>query len=457
VLELARVFTVTAHEHSIIFLWTDGDAYGSVGSGAFVARHPELRIVAAVALRRVGAADVTRLALDGWSAAPRVSPPWLWLLSASSERTVAGLWTPLPGPVTQVLRLAAPVGSGSQGPFVEAGAAAVSIGGGGRRPPPQLDLVSTLSAKTLQLVGRGTQALVTGIDTATSPLAGSGSTVFFSRLRTLSGRLVVVTLLAMMLPVAAVALDLFARARQRRTPSRRAWRHFGTLLAPWLVLLAIAYAANLLGLLPGGRGTPISPDALVAQHPRWLRVAALLVVAVLVFRVAIVSERRYLRRANVVGEDVVLIAYVVLLAAALLTFFVNPFSLILLLPAAIVWPLARPGVWHRSQLPVYAGLAALGAMMVMYALQLHLGLSVWWYLFVLLANGTVPPLVALSGAAFLAATVMLGRALRTPRLATTPLPQEPPPPEGGEPVDRPEEGVAAITVTVRPKRQDDGG
>ncbi|HJW76602.1 MAG TPA: M28 family peptidase, partial [Thermoleophilia bacterium] len=130
VLELARVFTVTAHAHPIVFLWTDGDAYGSIGSDAFVARHPELRIIAVVALRRVGAADMTRLALDGWSAAPRVAPPWLWLLASSSQRTVAGLWTPLPSPFTQVLHLAAPVGSGSQGPFVAAGAAAVSLGGG---------------------------------------------------------------------------------------------------------------------------------------------------------------------------------------------------------------------------------------------------------------------------------------------------------------------------------------
>jgi len=448
VLELARVFTLTTHAHQFIFLFTDGDAYGNLGADSFVARHGDLDIIAALALRRVGNADLTRVSLDGWSAAPRVAPPWTWILTSSSQSTVGDLAAPLPHALVQVLHLAAPVGPGSQGPFVEAGVPAISVSRSGRRLAPQLDTVSTLSAETLARVGQSSQALLTSIDTSTARLSRSGTTVFFSRYRTLSGRLVVLSLLALMLPLAAVTLDLFAQARRRRASLGAAWTHFGIRYAPWLALLIVVYAANLVGLLPGGHATAISPESLVAQQPRLLRVAALLVLAVIVYWYALAVDRRYLRRAAVAREDVVFVAHLVLLAAALVTFLVNPFSLLLFLPAALLWPLARPGGWPRSLLPVCLGFAAFAAVLIVSAAQLHLGLASWWYFFVLLENGTVPVPAAVATTALLAAALMLAGALHALPAAAAPLAEESPPPP--ELVDRLEDGVAAITVTVQP-------
>ena len=53
-LELARVFTLEAHSLTLVFLWSDGDAYGAVGTRDFIQSHPELDIRAAIALSRVG-------------------------------------------------------------------------------------------------------------------------------------------------------------------------------------------------------------------------------------------------------------------------------------------------------------------------------------------------------------------------------------------------------------------
>ena len=447
VLELARIFTLSTHAHELVFLWTDGDAYGNLGANAFVARYADLPMIGALALRRVGRADLTRVSLDGWSASPRVAPPWTWILTSSSQSTVGDLPAHLPHAFVQMLRLAAPVGSGSQAPFVEAGVPAISIARAGRRPPPQLDIVSTLSAETFAKVGRGSQALIASIDATTSPLSRSGTTVFFSRYRTLSGRLVVLTLLALALPLAAVTFDLFAQARRRRASLGPAWTHFAFRYAPWLALLLITYAANVVGLLPGGHATAVAPESMAAQHPRLLPVAVLLVLAVIAYRYALVADRRYLRRTVIPREDVVLVAHVVLLAAGLVTFLANPFSLVLFLPAAILWPLAKPGAWQRSLVPVCLGFAAFAAVIFVYAAQLHLGLSSWWYFFVLLENGTVPVPVAVATMALLAAALMLAAALRARPAAAAP-PQEPPPPD--DPVDRLDEGVAAITVTVQP-------
>jgi hypothetical protein len=448
VLELARVFTLTAHAHQLIFLFTDGDAYGNLGASSFVARHADTPMVAALALRRVGAAGTTKVSLDGWSAKPRVAPPWTWILTSSSARTLGGLQAPLPHALVQMLHLAAPVGPGSQGPFVEAGVPAITMTRAGRRQAPQLDIVSTISADTLARAGRGSQALLASIDGSTSRLSRSGTTVFFSRSRTLSGRLVVLTLLALALPLTAVTMDLFAQARRRRASLGPAWTHFAFRYAPWLALLLVIYAANIVGLLPGGHGTAISPESLAAQHPRLLRVAVLLVLAVIGYRYALAADRRYLRRVVVPSEDIVLVAHLVLLAAGVVTFLVNPFSLLLFLPAAIFWPIAAPGGWQRSILPVVLGFAAFVAVLAVAAAQLHLGLSSWWYFFVLLENGTVPVPVAVAAMALLAAALMLARALRPRRAAAAPTAEEPPSPD--EPVDRLGDGVAAITVTVQP-------
>ena len=447
-LELARTFTLTAHAHPLLIVWTDGDDYGDLGARAFVARHADLTMVTALVLHRVGAAGTAGLSFDGWSASPLIAPPWLWILTSSAQRSVGGLSAPLPGALVQVLRLAAPVGPGGQGPFVEAGVPAISVGAGGRLPPPQLDVVATLSAATLARIGRGSQAMLASVDASPASLPGSGTTVFFSRFRTLTGRLVVLTLLALALPLAAVTLDLFARARRRKAVLGPAWTHFAIRFAPWLALLLVAYAANLVGLLPGGHGVAVAPDSVIAAHPRLLRVAAFAVLAVLAYAYALLVDRRYVRRAPSPRDDVVLVAHAVLLAAALVTFLVNPFSLLLLLPAAILWPLARPGDWRRSLLPVFAGFAAFAVELLVSAAQLHLGPAVWWYYLVLLENGTVPVPAAVAGAALVAAALMLGRELHARRAAAPPAARPTPPPD--EPGDRRDDGVATITVTVRP-------
>jgi hypothetical protein len=263
----------------------------------------------------------------------------------------------------------------------------------------------------------------------------------------LSGRLVALTLLALALPLAAVTIDLFAQARRRKASLGPAWTHFAIRFAPWVVLLLVAYSANVVGLLPGGHATAVSPESLAAQHPQLLRVAALLVVVVIAYRYALVADRRYLRRAVVAREDVVLVAHLVLLAAGLVTFLVNPFSLLLFLPAAVLWPLAKPDGWPRSLLPICLGFSAFAAVLVLSAAQLHLGLSSCWYFFLLLENGTVPVPVAVATMALLAAALMLARALRARPAAALPT-EEPPAPD--EPLDRLEDGVAAITVTVQP-------
>ena len=66
-LAMAEAFTITAHDHTIIFLCTTGDSYGALGARAFVETHQTDDLYAVIALRDVAKRDSTAVAVDGWS------------------------------------------------------------------------------------------------------------------------------------------------------------------------------------------------------------------------------------------------------------------------------------------------------------------------------------------------------------------------------------------------------
>ena len=88
-----------------------------------------------------------------------------------------------------------------------------------------------------------------------------------------------------------------------------------------------------------------------------------------------------------------------------------------MLPAAVIWPLAKPGGWARSILPAYTGLIMIPVVLVYYALLLGLGARVWWYFFLLLENRTIPAPAVLLGVLFLSAAGILAHALHKRGLA----------------------------------------
>jgi hypothetical protein len=159
------------------------------------------------------------------------------------------------------------------------------------------------------------------------------------------------------------------------------------------------------------------PESSVSHHPWYLRVALLVVVLLVAYYYAAAVERRLARRYPVNPRATIFVAHAALVLIGFFVFLVNPFSLLLLIPAAVLWPLARPGRWVRSVLPVWLGLVSVAVAFVFYALRLHLGATVWWYFFVLFENRTIPVSAALLGIAFLAATGMLGSTLHRTTMA----------------------------------------
>jgi hypothetical protein len=412
--ELAAVFAGAAHHHPLVFVSSDGDTSGALGAHAFLDRHGDLSIFAVVTLRRVAGRGEHTLTLDGWSARPLLAPPWLWSLARAAGRAGGELKVPLPPVTSQLLRLAVPSGGGSQAPFVAAGLPAIELSAPGPAHPAIADTLDSVSSDTLTRSGRATEVLVDSLDGAALPLPGSSSTVFFSRFRQLSGGVVVWILIVLTAPLAVVTVDLMARTRRRRLPLRHALLRLALRAAPWLLTLTLVYLANLLTLLPGNLGGVVSPDAVVSHAPRYLRVLLILLFLALAYHYAMAIERRLARRYPADTHAVVAVTHLALLAVAVLMLPINPFSLALVLPAALLWPLARPGSWVRSRLPVWAGLAVVAVALVYFAERLHLGWGVWWYFFLLLETRAIPVGAVIVSVVFVASAALLGNELHAP-------------------------------------------
>jgi hypothetical protein len=239
----------------------------------------------------------------------------------------------------------------------------------------------------------------------------SGGAIFLTRSATLPGGALAAILTALLLPLVAVTVDLFAHCRRARVRLKHAFTRAGLHLAPWLVLIGIVYFANLVGLLPRSPDAVIPPGSHLADSPRYLRVVLLLVLMLLAYAYAVAVERRLERRFSADARATIFISHLLLVLIALLMLLADPYSVLLMVPAAILWPLARPGGWMRSIVPVYLGLVMVPVPLVYYALQLDLGWKVWWYFFLLFENRTIPAGVVLLAALFFSTAGVLAHTL----------------------------------------------
>ena len=447
--ELARAFTVTAHDHTIVFLCTSGDAFGALGARRFLEDHRVNDLYAVIALREMATRDFSGIGVNGWSPTAKTAPPWLWLLTAPAARFTANSETLLPSVPAQMTRLAVPTSSGSQGPFVAAGIPGVTVSAAGSMAPAQSDTLDATSTETLTKTGSVVQAMVMAIDGTTSPGARSGGAIFLTRQRTLPGGSLALILAALLVPLVAVSIDLFAHCRRERILLRPAVLRSALHLAPWLVLLVIVYLANVTGQLPHDPGAIIPPDSHIVDSPRYLRVAFLLALLLFAYGYAAAVERRLERRVPADPRATIFASHAILVTIALLMLLVNPFSVLLVLPAAVLWPMARPGGWARSILPAYLGLAMIPLVLVYYASLLGIGWKVWWYFFLLLENRTVPTSVVLLAALFVSTAGVLAHTLHERGLAPGALTW---PAVERRASDRPSEAEWSAVTDVNPTR-----
>ncbi|MGZ4441139.1 MAG: M28 family metallopeptidase, partial [Gaiellaceae bacterium] len=193
--------------HTVVFLSSDGGAYGGLGADRFAARSP-FRVVAVINLDAIAGRAPPRLVITGDQ--PR--SPAATLVETASQRLLeqTGRRVRRAGFFDQLVDLAFPYTLYEQGPFVARGIPAITITTGGDRPPPAFgDDPAHLDAAQLAAVGRATQELIGSLDQGLDLAQETTSFVWVGD-RVVRGWAIELVLVGLLIPFLVATVDLFA-------------------------------------------------------------------------------------------------------------------------------------------------------------------------------------------------------------------------------------------------------
>jgi hypothetical protein len=414
--------------HTIVFLSTDGGAFGGLGALRFLERSPyRRRLEAVVNLVAVGGADGLRLELA--ADRPRSPDPRLVQTAANRIRQHTGVEARRTSALGQLIDLAFPFSLYEQAPFVGRGVPAVTLTTAGERPPrPVTDTVDELVPRRIGQTGGAAEGILGSLDEGVA-LPGSTATYVYLGPRLIRGWAIKLVLVAALLPFLLGAVDLFARCRRRRIPLAPAFRSYRSRAAFWLWIGLVFGLLAVLGAWGEGAARPPSPDTGFVGDVPLFPLAVLVSLGVAGWFV--VRERLLPRRPISAEEELAghVAALLVLAVVALLTVATNPFALIFVLPSLHAW-LWLPQVryrppWIRATV-LAAGLAGPLLLLGSFAWRFELGADAPWYVAQLVALGFVPLPTVVISLAWLAAAGQLA-AVAAGRYAPYPSARERPP------------------------------
>jgi hypothetical protein len=309
------------------------------------------------------------------------APTQLSETAASALDQQLGIRPGSPGLADQVAHLAVPLTLGEQGPLNAAGIPAVLIQASPERGPAPS---APVSAGRLEALGSAALGTVDTLDAAPDISSGPQAELTLSRM-VIPGWTIRLVVAALLLPALLVAVDAYARVRRRRERVGRWLLLTLAYGAPFLAAAAIVSAMGALGLTGPTPGPMASPSG---ATPVGVPALATVALGVLVLAVGWLYRSKLMRALGVAKRPYPSAAGVALLlvldAVAVLTWLVNPFAALLLVPAAHLWmllaaPELRPSrSWARVGL-VLAGVSPPALIVVYYVQQLSTGLggSLW--------------------------------------------------------------------------------
>jgi peptidase M28-like protein len=432
--------------HTIVFLSTDGDAFGNLGAKRF-ATHLPFHVVATVNLDAIARTLPPRLVIN--SDTPR--SPAAALVETAAHRLVeqTGSTPRHASPFAQLLDLAFPLTFYGQGPLIAHGIPAVTLTTSGERPQPAFtDRPGGINGTKLAAMGRAAQQLLGSLDQGVELTQGTTSFVWGGG-RIVRGWAIELLLASLLIPFFVAAIDLFANCRRRRIALGPALGALRSRLFFWAFLGLAFYGLGRLGAWPEGVGS--APPLSSPEADNW-RVLPLLLLAALALLGWLIGRQRLVPRRPVAPEDVLAGETVALLAlgiVALLVLATNPFTLVFVLPALHAWlwlPSMRSARAPAKALVFLLGLTGPIVLVLALAHRYGLGFDAPWYLLDLAASGVIAfPLVAMT---------LAGGACGAQLAAAAAGRYAPYPRRGERPARGPvRETVRAVVLTVRARRR----
>jgi hypothetical protein len=408
--ELARNYAQSSGRlvrsaHTIVFLSTDGGAFGGLGALRF-ATHAPFPVVATINLDAIGGKGPPRVVITGDR--PRSSAATFVETAAKRVLEQTGVPAQRATIVDQLVDLGFPYTLYEQGPFVARGIPAVTLTTAGDRPLAAFtDRPERLSTARLTAMGRAAQQLIGSLDQGLELVQGTTSFVWAGD-RIVRGWAIELVLFTLLVPFLVGVVDLFAHCRRRGISLLPAARSLRTRLGFWLFLGGAFYVFKLVGAWPAGVARPPNPTTSGAGDWPVLALVALGIVGLggwVVARHRLVPRRPVGADEQLAGETVALLTLGVV---SLLVLATNPFALLFVLPALHAWlwlPQVRSGRAPARALVLLLGLTGPALILLSLGVRYGLGFDAPWYLLELVALGYVQvPAVAIAlGAAACAA------------------------------------------------------
>jgi hypothetical protein len=392
-IQLARTFVDMPRDRGLVLVSTDGGTTGGQGAAAFGGTWAlRSRIVAAVVLDRVAAPSGTALRIVVRSDTTRGTSPTLYSTARDGVDAFYGTPAREAGFYDQLSGYAIPYATREQGPLIARGVPALTLtaGDAGDNIP-----LSGLDAAQLGRVGGAAANIVAELNSAVTVETGGEPALFLSG-KVLRGWLAQVTIALLLVPFVVCVLDIVARLRRRRISLGPAIRALGLRVAAWFAALATLWVE---AIVPGGLMPRFDTAALRGETGA--TTAGILLAAgvgLLVWRFG--SRPRLLREPGVSGSDRtsgLAGGLVGMLFATILLTAVDPFTLIVLLPAAHLWlwiP-ASSRLGRQGMLACYlAGFVGLAAVMWELAGPQGLGSEAPRALVAMIASGYLSPVVS---------------------------------------------------------------
>jgi hypothetical protein len=409
----ARLGTVAGRpqpQHTLVFLSSDGGAYGGYGAERFASTSPlRHNLLAVVSLDGIAGRARPRLELSGFGS--RSPAP---ALVRTASRRVAEQTTREPARpdwLTQLVDLGIPFAYGEQAPFLARGISAVRLTTAADGSTDNAsDTIENLDPARFERLGRAAEALLNSLDASIALAGGTDGSVYLGN-RAVRGWAIELVLLAALIPFLVGAIDLYARCRRRSVPLRGAWLSLRTRLGLWLWVGAVVMLGAFVGIFPREGSLPPAPHSpAVSGWPTGGLLALLALVAL-----GWARTRFTLSANHPAGPADELAGYAVALVAlggvALGTAAANPYALLFLMPSLYAW-LWLPQVRSRSSWARDAlygiGLVGPALALIAVAQQLDLGLDAPLYLAALMTLGFVPWPTVLALLAWAAIAAQLG-------------------------------------------------
>lgn len=378
-------------DHTLIFLSSDGGAFGGFGAERFASSSPLRESVrAVVSLDALAGSARPRLEIAGL--APRSPAPAL-VRTADLQVTSQLEESPArPGWLVQLVNLGIPFGYGEQAPFLGRAISALRLttadDGGG---DATTDTAPRLDRPQFVRLGRAAEAILASLDNGIDLAGGTNGYVYLGS-RIVRGWAIEFVLLVSLIPFLVGVVDLLARIRRRRLPLAGAWRALRMRVGVWLWIGFVVGVGALAGVFPRGSALPPPPDSPAVTD--WPIVGLALIGAAAAFgwwltRGALAPRIEPRPEEVLAGYAVSLLA---LGAIAIATAMISPYALLFVVPSLYAWlwlPQVGAGAgWLRDCL---YGIGLVGPALALVAVgtQLELGLNTPLYLVSLITLGLV--------------------------------------------------------------------